>query len=314
MKGYIANTDYDWYTFLKQQPDLDEVNFWQPSGGTEFRAIPVGAPFFFKLKQPYNKIVGFGHFAHHSILPAWLAWDSFKEKNGAPDFNAMRQRIERLRRTQESDPAGRYLIGCVMISNPMFFDEGDWVTIPRDFAQSIQRGKTYDLTVGEGRRVWEECIARAGTKQFEGAFKQGESPLSEKESRYGKPVLVELRLGQGTFRVAVTDAYERACAVTGERALPALEASHIRPYAQGGDHLVRNGLLLRSDIHGLFDRGYVTVTPDYQFKASRRLKDEFDNGEAYRQLNDQRIHVPTLSTQRPDPALLEWHNHHVFRQ
>jgi hypothetical protein len=41
---------------------------------------------------------------------------------------------------------------------------------------------------------------------------------------------------------------------------------------------VSNGLLLRSDIHRLFDKGYVTVTPDHHFEVSRRLKDDFETG------------------------------------
>jgi HNH endonuclease len=42
-----------------------------------------------------------------------------------------------------------------------------------------------------------------------------------------------------------------------------------------------NGLLLQSDVHTLFDRGYVTITPNYEFRANRRLRQEFDNGEEY---------------------------------
>ncbi len=77
--------------------------------------------------------------------------------------------------------------------------------------------------------------------------------------RYGSPTVVYPRLGQGSFRVVVTDIYSRWCAVTRERTLPVLDAAHIRPYGQDGPHDPRNGLLLRSDIHTLFDQGYVTV-------------------------------------------------------
>ena len=97
------------------------------------------------------------------------------------------------------------------------------------------------------------------------------SEASPPAQRHGKPILVRPRLGQGTFRVVVTDAYTRACAVTGEHSLPALEAAHIRPYSHGGVHEVSNGLLLRSDIHRLFDRGYVTVTKDLRFEVRQRF-------------------------------------------
>jgi putative restriction endonuclease len=63
-------------------------------------------------------------------------------------------------------------------------------------------------------------------------------------------MLVQQRLGQGAFRLLVTDAYQRRCAVTGERTLPVLDAAHIKPYAASGPH----------DPHAQFDAGYITVS------------------------------------------------------
>ena len=74
---------------------------------------------------------------------------------------------------------------------------------------------------------------------------------------FGDPTLIRQRLGQGTFRVLVTDTYERRCAITRERTLPTLEAAHILPVGEGGRHRVDNGLLFRSDVHRLFDAGYL---------------------------------------------------------
>jgi putative restriction endonuclease len=100
--------------------------------------------------------------------------------------------------------------------------------------------------------------------------------------------------------------------VTQERTLPALEAAHIRPYSVGGDHEAPNGLLLRRDIHSLFDAGYVTVTPDLHFEVSRRIREEFENGRHYYALHGQRISAPDQEGQRPDPGVLAWHNEHCF--
>src|SRR5258708_30539604 len=77
--------------------------------------------------------------------------------------------------------------------------------------------------------------------------------------RYGPPVFTRPRLGQGSFQAAILDAYARRCAITGERVLPVLEAAHIVPYGEGGEHRVDNGLLLPRDLHALFERGYLTV-------------------------------------------------------
>jgi putative restriction endonuclease len=121
-------------------------------------------------------------------------------------------------------------------------------------------------------------------------------------------------MGQGIFRAAVTDAYGRACAVTTEHSLPVLEAAHIRPFAEGGEHELSNGILLRTDIHRLYDRGYVTITPDMRFQVSRRLKDEFANGRTYYLLDGTRINSPKAREAGPSAELLEWHATAKFKR
>src|SRR5207248_3109078 len=133
---------------------------------------------------------------------------------------------------------------------------------------NIVQGKGYDLGSGIGARLWEQVLMAREMAWARQSF-GSEAPM------YGDPVLVRQRLGQGAFRMVVMDTYQRRCAVTKEKALPTLQAAHIRPVAEGGRHLVTNGLLLRADVHALFDRGYVTITPEYEFRASRRLREEF---------------------------------------
>ena len=111
----------------------------------------------------------------------------------------------------------------------------------------------------------------------------------------------------------VTDAYERRCAITQERTLPALEASHIKPFKESGPHSVKNGILLRSDIHKLFDNGYVTITPEYRFEVSRRIKEEFENGRDYYALNGRYLHLPLKREYHPSKDSIDWHNEKVFR-
>jgi putative restriction endonuclease len=90
MKGFVANTDYNWYRFLSSQSDLDEVNFWRPLGGTNFKALFTGEPLFFKLKQEYgNAIVGFGLFVIFKPLSCLDAWETFGASNGAKSFDEM---------------------------------------------------------------------------------------------------------------------------------------------------------------------------------------------------------------------------------
>lgn len=315
MRGFVGNTDIDWFTFLKERQPLEEVNFWQPSGGDGFHAIAPGEPFFFRLKKPHYAIAGFGLFARHEVVSARLAWEAFEERNGAPDFGEMCRRIERYRRGQAQDPQKQYRVGCLMISQPVFFDRGDWVEEPRNFPKNIVRGAGYDLAQGEGRRIWEACLERVRALELPMvAEPAGQPALAAVGPRFGAPQLVRPRLGQGTFRIAVTQAYGRACAVTGEHSLPVLDVAHIQGFAQGGPHDVRNGLLLRADIHRLFDRGYVTVTPDFRFEVSRKLKEEFENGKTYYAHHGRSIALPGEAVDRPDPTLLRWHNEAVYER
>ena len=301
VKAFVAVTDNDWFEFLASQQGLDEVNFWTPSG-KPLAPFQIGEPVLFKLHAPLNFIAGGGFFAHFSVVPVSLAWDAFGAKNGARDFVEMRARIEHYR-TLPPNPRDDYQIGCVILTEPFFLERSRWVSPPADFHPNIVRGKSYDLTTAEGRSLLERILGERAVERHAIAERR-ESPESPV---YGDPTLVKQRLGQGAFRVLVTDIYKRRCAVTGEKALPA----HIRPVSAGGRHRVSNGLLLRSDIHALFDSGYVTVSPDFTFRASRRLRDDFDNGEHYLQLAGTKIWLPHERDQ-PGREVLEWHSDTVF--
>jgi putative restriction endonuclease len=102
------------------------------------------------------------------------------------------------------------------------------------------------------------------------------------------------------------------CAITSEHSLPALETAHIRSYAREGPHQVRNGNLLRADVHRLFDKGYVTITPELLLEVSDRLNADYSNGRSYYPLNTQRLRLPTLAKDRPAEEFLIWHNDNVY--
>ena len=205
-------------------------------------------------------------------------------------------------------------IRCLLLTGTVFFPEELWVRGAADWSQNIVAGKYYDLDRGEGARIWRDCLRAAELSGLQ-LLSTGrlEFPLTESEikNRYGGERTIRPRLGQGTFRYAVRDAYGK-CAVSTEHSLPALEAAHIIPYSHGGRHEIRNGLLLRADIHKLFDAGYVTVTPDHRFRVSERLADEYHNGRSYYRYNDSPIWVPPDEAWHPDPDALAFHGEEVF--
>ena len=298
----VAVTDGDWFEMLRRQPDLSEVNFWAPSN-KNFHALKPGELLLFKLHAPRNMIVGGGIFAYANVLPCSLAWEAFRQANGARSAQEMRKRIVRYR-PGRTDDRSDFPIGCRILTQPFFFEEDDWLPVPKSWARNIVSFKTYYTGDEEGLGLWNAVRDRLNQQPL--------SSITEQRPHYGEPRPIRPRLGQGAFRVLVTEIYQRRCAVTREQTLPALEAAHIRPYAEGGDHDARNGLLLRRDIHSLFDAGYVTVTPGHHFEVSGRIKEEFENGRDYYGLHGKSIYVPNSVAQKPDAAELNWHNENCF--
>ncbi|MBI9051361.1 MAG: HNH endonuclease [Anaerolineaceae bacterium] len=306
MKSYVGITDWDWFDLLRSQDNIEEVNFWQPSGKTQFRALQPGELFLFKLHSPNNFIVGGGFFAHSTLLPISLAWDSFGIYNGATNLSDMRKRVEKYRR-QPSNKFEDYTIGCILLEQPFFLPKNSWIPVPYNWAPNLVQGRGYDLSVEPGKTIWDQlriCLQSQPTSTL----------IKEERPQYGNPVITYPRLGQGSFRVLITDTYERKCAITNERTLPALDAAHIKPYSENGLHEVTNGILLRKDLHALFDTGYITVTPEYRIEISKRIKEEYENGRDYYRHHGNLIRIPKDKTKQPDFSYLSWHNENIFRE
>ncbi|MEX2531604.1 MAG: HNH endonuclease [Gemmatimonadota bacterium] len=321
MNAFVAPTDRTWFDFLSEKAargEVDEVNFWLPKPwGGRFGVLSPGQPLLFKLKSPWNAVAGGGFFSHYTELPISLAWQAFGPKNGAPSLMDVRDRIARLRRETPA-PWEDYTIGCILLAEPFFWPEEDWIPGPPGWKGQIVRGRTYDLTVEPGQTLWSQVCDRLEGMRGVGIPPGEESPppfpsQSELFGGMGAPTLTPRRIGQGIFSSIIRDAYGRACAISGERALPALDAAHIRPFEEVQGHSIRNGILLRSDMHRLFDAGYLTITPKHRVEASGTMRDDFNDGDNYLRLHGTRVAVPEREELTPDPEMLRWHNENRFR-
>ena len=216
-------------------------------------------------------------------------------------------------RRQPIGPTEDPVIGCILLEEPFFFEERDWIPIPSDFKAGIQMGKSYDMETGTGLMLWREVTERLQQARIRSIGPATEA-AAELGARFGKPQIVTPRLGQGSFRLLIADAYGRRCTMTGERTLPALEAAHIHRYSRGGDHSLPNGLLLRSDLHKLFDLGYLTVEPTtLKIRVSKRIKEEFENGRIYYELDNQALRQPDNQLAFPSIEKLRYHYENEFK-
>jgi putative restriction endonuclease len=311
MKFYLGVTDNSWYNFLSLQ-NREDINFWQPGSSMAFKVLSIGEPFLFKLKSPANAIAGIGFFSSHTFLPLSLAWDVFENGNGCNSLEELRRMIFALRR-DKSNP--NPTIGCIVLTNPIFFKKEDWISVPEDWKPNTQQGKSYSTDSEIGQRTWNRVQLLLQKYLYAiPVEKENQLTLEEPDAQYGKSILVKVRLGQGAFRVLVTDAYQRKCAISGERTLPVLEAAHIKPYAKSGLHLISNAMLLRSDIHKLFDTGYMTITTDLKVEVSKRIKEEFENGREYYRFHGKELYnLPGKLINKPENRFVKWHNENVFK-
>lgn len=300
MKYWVGVTDNSWFEFLSRE-EPDEVNFWQPSGRAPFVQLESGAPFLFKLKDPFNHIGGGGFFVKFSTLPLSMAWEAFGRKNGTATFIELAAKIRSLAGNSTAfDPT----IGCTVLTQPFFWPQSRWIDLRDSWSSQTVVGRYDDTREERGAKIWNAVQSQDSRESF----------VAEPASRYGTPTLVRPRLGQGAFQVVVMDAYQRKCAITGESTLPVLEAAHILPFAEAGPHEVGNGMLLRSDFHKLFDRGLITVTPNLNVEVSPIIHEQWFNGQAYYRLQGRPLaSLPANERDRPDPRFLEWHNENRFQ-
>lgn len=312
MNFYVGNTDFDWYSFLKAKNNPlapEDINFWKPGANSTFKAISKNEPFLLRLKSPRNVIAGVAFFSSFVNLPINYAWEVFGEANGTDSFSKFKSKIESYRFSSDPSLANNPNIGCIVLSNPIFFDESLWIESPSDWSRSIVQGKTYSDTSEIGKRLWQKVVSAI-------QLSQPQQPLlisSENSNGYYLGTQ-KIRIGQGAFRVNVTESYSRRCAISGERTLPVLQAAHIKSYADDGPNITSNGILLRSDLHTLYDAGYLAITEDYHVEISPRLHEEFSNGKDYYKYHGEKLLIlPNDPTELPSKEFLRWHNETYFR-
>jgi hypothetical protein len=111
------------------------------------------------------------------------------------------------------------------------------------------------------------------------------------------------RQGQRGFRRMLMSTYAGRCAITGKQAEWVLEAAHIAPYLGAKTNTVTNGLLLRADIHTLFDLALISIDPDERtIKVSKLLK-----GTEYAKLDGKKLAEPRAPASRPSTAAFREH-------
>jgi putative restriction endonuclease len=318
--GYIANSDpTGWRFFRERAPDgfVDEVNWWSPRATRALtRALVPGTPVFFRLTRPHGAIAGYGFFADFMPLRLDIAWDAFGWRNGARDLEHLLERVGNLR---DESLVGRVTaalpeVGCHLLRDAHYWPESRWIRWGD--AEGFSRNTVQGLTERDPARLALLAAAVAADGQHVPDDLGARFEPLDVDERKSRLVEAHARVGQGTFRMRLLNAYGRQCAITGEHTEPVLDAAHIQPYLGPRSNHPQNGLVLTKEFHALFDRGYVAVEPrddEYIVRVSPRLRSDWNNGRRYYAFADKPLAVvPKERALRPSKEALALHLEHRF--
>jgi putative restriction endonuclease len=132
-----------------------------------------------------------------------------------------------------------------------------------------------------------------------------------------RETLVKKRVNQSFFRAAVLSAYYSKCCITGLAIPDLLIASHIIPWSKNKEHRInpKNGLCLNALHDKAFDKGFITITPDYKVKLSPALL-EFANEETVRVFfmgyENRKISLPDKFL--PSKEFLDFHYEIIYKK
>lgn len=274
----LAVTDETWFDYQRSHGFIDKVNFWTPSRIGPTR-ISKGDFFVFKLKGAGDRIGGFGTFEEYRFQSLEETWTEFGRKNGADSKADFLNTLTRFKSNNGKD------CGCVVLNNVVYFDE----PINRE-------------SVGITAKPAQLYAYDSGQFPFDDILVSHSSfSLVQNATKKKKIQISTVREGQAAFHTAVSKAYQSKCCITGETTPELLQAAHIQDYINKNSHHIQNGLLLRVDIHKLFDSGLLFIDQDYCVHVSSLVTTQ-----EYHDLEGTQISLPTNSSEWPSLDALKF--------
>jgi hypothetical protein len=218
---------------------------------------------------------------------------SFDKRNDAEQ--------EKLRDKDDHKYVSWLSVSHVEIISPM--DTYEFTNYCTSNALNISQAAHYYINTPEKYLQLYNRIVNTGQINDGNAIDSVSDPLAEQDAGKKTMATIDYRVCQMKFRQCLLSVYEGKCAITGCDVSDALEAVHIAPYLGDITNDVQNGLLLRADIHALFDLGKITISPaDLRVILHRDLRNS-----QYSILQGKMISVPKMKSDWPSKLALEVH-------
>lgn len=298
MAIWIRTVDPQWFDYVSSRRDLTEINLWVPAGRRILDGAETGDLVLFRVRGRLG-LAGCGLFFNTAIYFAADAWQLFGPGNGAPTSEAFRASV------LARHPARRstfFPLGCHDIVEPVSFEKHKG-RLPEEAIRRLAGGPI-DEDSPDGLLLL-AFIEEAQSPARSAAEGSASSPLERAKRRQVSP-------GRAGFQIALHNAYDRTCAITGVTVLPTLEAAHFIADRYGGPMDVRNGILLRRDFHPLLEQGYMGVSNDYTVLFSKWLPRAYPHCEGYLRFNRKRLLLPKNRNLWPALPILEQHRTTTF--
>lgn len=279
----IAVTDRDWYEYQKRNGFINRINFWTPHVWKV--ALAADTKIVFKLKKAANKpgdeIGGYGRFVEYKSQTLDQSWKEFGRRNGCDT------KEEYIAKLTKGKGNASYVCGCIVLDDVVFFDE------PKRLAD-------YGLSFSPNIVTYKnETSAFPDFGQQNVVSSHSSFSLVTPTKKEKKMQSMTERVGQGQFHSDVSTAYNHRCCITGESTPELLQAAHIQDYINKESNHIQNGLLLRIDIHKLFDSGLLYIDQNYHVHVSPLVKSQ-----EYRNLDNHPISLPNNPSEYPSKAAL----------
>lgn len=298
MAIWIRTVDPQWFDFVSSRPEMAEINLWTPAGRRVLDGAEPGDLVLFRVRGRLG-IAGYGLFFNVAIYFAADAWRLFGPGNGAPTDAAFRALVVAKHPVQRST---FFPLGCHDIVEPVYLERRKG-RLPEEAVRRLSGGP-FDEGSSDGRLLLD--FLEEAKSPARNAAEGGASPTLNRSRRR------QVSAGRAGFQIALHNAYDRTCAITGVTVLPALEAAHFIADQFGGPMDVRNGALLRRDFHPLVEQGYMTVSDDYTVVFSKWLPRAYPQCETYLRFNRRKLRLPKDRHLWPAPHILEQHRTTVF--
>lgn len=253
-------------------------------------------------KAEHTYIVGGGFYFRTSKFKPQEAWSLYGVRTGAISYETFLDEVKR------HDGHEKSTLPCVILDSVFLFDDNVKFFLPDELRDNFQDRRCYHLSKEDPLALYLNKFVLLRRTSFLNKF--GDSwqgvykAASERNERAYLPA----------FNARVFAAYNNKCAITGTKATPVLKAINIQPFYDFTFQGAQNGILLRSDISQLFEKGYLTAyyENDTTIKVKLSKCSKIAWTKDYMQYDGAVLSTPKLKSLWPKKEFLEWHQHNCF--